>query len=130
MQGTQVLTLASEGESDRVVFRAKWRPFAAGPVFSEPRHALAVFRLQTLLLEPADYVAPPTAGRCIPLEEYRRSVDPRATETFAGAGCVFGVLSYWLEEVHGIEDAHDDGWMVGADSGGLFDPVLFHDSDT
>jgi hypothetical protein len=60
-------------------------------------------------------VVPPTAARCQPPEWARLAgSDPRPT--FAGTACVFGILSYWLENAHQLEAfsaerfAHDPGY--------------------
>jgi hypothetical protein len=47
-------------------------------------------------------VVPPTTGRCIPLGQYKKLVDDRAKPTFTGTSCVFGTLSYWVENAESV----------------------------
>lgn len=76
----------------------KWAraPRGGGKFNNQPRYELAAYRLQQLFLEPDAYVVPPTAIRCLPLDWYRREVEPRAPETLPGTGLVMVVLQYWL----------------------------------
>jgi hypothetical protein len=85
-----VLTLWYRKE--RVVIRAKWKPSKAnGESFNNsPRRELAAYAVQKLFLDPDEYVVPPTVGRCL---------DEGGSPTFADTSCVFGVLSYWVENV-------------------------------
>lgn len=120
VQGAYVLTLRSGG----VVFRAKWRPHASTTRRNSPRFELAAYAVQKLFLEPREYVVPPTVAQCFPLEAYRARVDATARATFEGAGCVYGVLSYWLEDVESIRDAQLAGSLHGQHDH-AFDPELF-----
>lgn len=54
---------------------------------------------QTLFLDPDDYVVPPIAMRCIPLDVYR-PVDDSPSANLPNTRCVFGTLSAWLHNVH------------------------------
>ena len=103
--GSKVLTLAFPGEA--LVIKAKWKeakPGAEG-LDNDPRKEIAAWELQKILFAPDDYVVPPTVGRCIPVEQYDREVSERHRRpTFSRAGgCVFGVLSYWLENVEELD---------------------------
>jgi hypothetical protein len=119
-QGVRVLTL----RAGAVVFRAKWRPQAAATRRNSPRFELAAYEVQKLFVSPRDYVVPPAAAHCFPLAAYRASVDRKATSTFRDVDCVFGILSYWLENVQTLADASEAGTFRGA-YGGAFDPTLF-----
>jgi hypothetical protein len=110
-QGARILTLALPAQAGRLVFRAKWRAHATLSSLNDPRRELGAHAVQRLFLEPHEYVVPPSAGHCFDLAEYRRSVDPAGRATFAGIDCVFGVLSYWLEDGRGLDDAEDAGWL-------------------
>lgn len=122
-QGARVLTLAVPTASGRFVFRAKWRAQSTLSTLSDPRRELGAYAVQRLFLEPHAYVVPPSAGHCFALAAYRRTVDPQARATFPGVECVFGVLSYWLEHAHSLDDAEDAGLLV--DDQRAFDAALF-----
>jgi hypothetical protein len=85
---------------DGTVIKAKWKTSDKGGhgFNNEPRKELAVHKVQSLFLEPDEFVVPPTVGRCIGTATIRKSV-PEAEETFDGVPCVYGVLAYWLTNV-------------------------------
>jgi hypothetical protein len=122
-QEARVLTLRSIGPRS-VVLRAKWRAHSTTTARNSPRFELAAYEIQKLFLEPQEYVVPPTAPYCFPVAAYRARVDKTAEETFPGSGCVYGVLSYWLEDVTAVYDANAAGWFHGQYRH-LFDPNLF-----
>ncbi|HMJ10056.1 MAG TPA: hypothetical protein VK524_01560 [Polyangiaceae bacterium] len=125
-QGAKVLTLSVPGAAGSTVFRAKWRAYATLSALNDPRREVGAHAVQRLFLEPHEYVVPPAAGHCFALEEYRRRVDAAARQTFPGIDCVFGVLSYWLEQARSLEHAQDEGWL--ADHQRAFDPRWFRRS--
>ena len=108
IQGAHVLTLRSDG----VVFRAKWRPESSTTSRNSPRNELGAYGLQKLFLDPDQYVVPPTAAHCFPLVTYRQHIDASAKPA-PGTQCVYGILSYWLEDVVSITDARKAGWFHG-----------------
>jgi hypothetical protein len=122
-QQARVLTLRSLGPRS-VVFHAKWRAHLTTTTRNSPRFELAAYAVQKLFLAPREYVVPPTAPYCFPLEAYRDNVDEDASETFPQSGCVYGVLSYWLEDVTTVYDANLEGWFHGRYRH-LLDPNLF-----
>ena len=122
-QRARVLTLRSRRPGS-VVFRAKWRAHSTTTPRNSPRFELAAYALQKLFLEPHEYVVPPTAPYCFPLAAYHAIVDRNAHETFPRSGCVYGVLSYWLEDVTAVHDANKAGWFHGLHHH-VFDPHLF-----
>jgi hypothetical protein len=96
--GASKVTLYSP-EHD-LTLAAKWKtvPLWLESWNNSPRRELAAYEVQKLFLEPQDYVVPPTAVRCLPLDEYREffgDVKP----TFDDTKCVLGVLALWLENV-------------------------------
>jgi hypothetical protein len=123
IQGAMVLTLRAPRLMP-VVFRAKWRAHSTTTTRNSPRRELAAYAIQQLFLEPNEYVVPPTAPHCFPLEAYRARVDRDATATFHEAPCVYGILSYWLEDVESLADAAEAGWFHGQHRH-AFDPLLF-----
>jgi hypothetical protein len=104
--GSDVLIL--EYPAEHTVIKAKWRTSKKGGkgFNNSPRKELAAFKVQTLFLDPDEYVVPPTAGRCIETAALRKFL-PKVEETFDGAPCVFGVLSYWLTNMSD-EDVFDE----------------------
>ena len=97
--GAKLLTLATRESGVRRVFRAKWREYD-GSLFNDARKEIVAYRAQRLFLLPHEYVAPPSVGRCFDLATYRARVNETAQASFGGTRCVFGSLSYWLENVH------------------------------
>jgi hypothetical protein len=123
IQGAQVMTLAVPTADGERVFRAKWRAHSTSGYYGRPRYELAAHAAQKLFLPPEQYVAPPAAGHCFELSEYRAKVEPNAQANFQGTNCVYGIFSYWLENVRTVEDATDDDLF---DARGMpDDPELF-----
>jgi hypothetical protein len=123
-QGAMVLTLALTDHSSHEVFRAKWRALDSESMTNDPRKELGAYAVQKLFLEPHEYVVPPTSGHCFALDHYRAKVDGKAPASFEeeGVRCVFGILSYWLEEAEDLEGAQEKGrWGKS----GILDPELF-----
>lgn len=123
IQGALVLTLRAP-RLVPVVFRAKWRAHSTTTTRNSPRRELAAYAIQKLFLDPDEYVVPPTAPHCFPLEAYRARVDGKASATFREAPCVYGYLSYWLEDVESLAAAAVDGWFHGQYRH-AFDPTLY-----
>lgn len=123
IQGAVVLTLRVPRLMP-IVFRAKWRAHSTTSARNSPRRELAAYQVQKLFLEPEEYVVPPSAPHCFPLAAYREQVDPHATATFRQVECVYGILSYWLEDVEPLADAREAGWFHGQYRH-AFDPDLF-----
>jgi hypothetical protein len=85
-----------------LMIKAKWKTsHKGGDGFNnEPRKELAAYKIQSLFLDPKDFVVPPTVGRCIPIATFQEQMKVKAAdETFEGAPCVFGLLAYWLTNV-------------------------------
>ena len=122
MQGAKILTLQGALRGKKVVFRAKWRPQSSADLINEPRKELAAYAVQKLFLDDAELVAPPTAARCIPLEEYQRFA-PKEPASFDHVKCVLGFASYWLEEVKTVSAARK-AQLLG-EGEGIWDGQLF-----
>jgi len=123
-QGAKILTVAVPRAEGRTVFRARWRPLSSESLTNDPRKELGAYAVQKLFLEPHEYVVPPTTGHCFALEPYRRTVDRQAARSFEDhAGrCVFGILSYWLENVADPKGARKAGLWSADD---ILDEKLF-----
>jgi hypothetical protein len=128
-QDAKVLTLAVPEQSGERVFRARWRALDSESLINDPRKELGAYAVAKSFLEPHEYVVPPTSGHCFPLEEYRARVDTKAPPSFEkeGVECVFGILSYWLENVAPPKGAREAGvWRKE----GILDEELFRSDAT
>lgn len=121
-QGAKLLTVRGVSDGRPVVFRVKWRPQSSDDLLNESRKELAAYAVQKLFLDDADLVAPPTAARCLGLREYR-AFAPSAEPTFAGIDCVFGFMSYWLEDVLTVRSAREHRVLAAGD--GILDAGRF-----
>jgi hypothetical protein len=95
----------------REPFRVKLRrsdPGAEG-FNNVPRYDLAAYAIQRLLMDPNEFVMPPTALRMIPVAEFKSQYhDPAAVKpTFRGADEVLCVVQYWLQNVTNPPDILD-----------------------
>jgi hypothetical protein len=106
-QNAKVLTLAVPSKHGSIVFRAKWRADSTISSLNDPRRELAAYAVQKMFLAPEQYVVPPTAGHCFEIAHYRARVEPSEPASFQGATCVYGILSYWLEDAQSIDEAAD-----------------------
>ena len=120
-QGAKLLTLRGTSEGKVVVFRAKWRPLSSDDLLNESRKELAACAVQKLFLDDSEWVAPPTVARCFGLREYRAFI-PSEEASFAGTDCVFGFMSYWLEDILSLSAARKRGLLVGE---GILDAKRF-----
>jgi hypothetical protein len=111
-QGAKRLTLIAESENGSVRLRAKWRAMSTWHGLNDPRRELAAYVLQKQFLEARDFVVPPTVGHCFELAHYRKRVERQQAPSF-GKSCVFGILSYWLEDARSIETAYDERLLAG-----------------
>ncbi|MDX1676136.1 MAG: hypothetical protein R3314_15180 [Longimicrobiales bacterium] len=82
---------------DGTMMLVQWAPAVrGGDTFNNsPRYELAAYRLQSLFLEPDEWVVPPTVLRAFPLDWYRR-LDRYPRPTFADTESVLVLLQYWL----------------------------------
>lgn len=108
-QDAKVLTLRATTPRGPVVFRAKWRAASSAHQLNSPRKEVAAHAVQKLILPPNEWVVPPAASRCLPVEVVRARIDPTEKPSFDGARCVLGFLSYWLEDARGLDAAEDQG---------------------
>jgi hypothetical protein len=107
LTGALKLDLFFPASGDTLAF--KWKPIPnadADGWNNTPRKELATYALQAWFLEPADYVVPTVAMRCLPPEELRaQGVD--AEPNLPGIRCVLGMLALWLEQVTIPDDIFD-----------------------
>jgi hypothetical protein len=102
---TAKLTLAF-ADGQRVEVKWKAAPSGGEGWDNSPRRELAAYTAQQLFLGPDDFVVPPVAVRCIPLDAYR-PVDPSAKPNLPHARCIYGTFSAWLENVKEPDKAWD-----------------------
>ncbi len=103
------ITLKAEVSfADRPPFRVKLRKSEPGAESfnNVPRYDLAAYEIQRMLMDPHEYVMPPTALRMIPLADFQR-YSPDVKPTFKGADEVMGVVQYWLQDIKVIADVYD-----------------------
>lgn len=102
------ITLKAEvAFSDREPMRVKLRKAVPGAeeFNNNPRYDMAAYELQKLLMDPAEYVVPPTALRMIPQDDLRKWAEARPT--FHGSDDVLVVVQYWLHDIKVVEDVYD-----------------------
>ena len=88
--GTLIVLAAILGAYARDILRDRER--------ERSRREIAAYEFQKLYLDPDDYVVPPFALRCIPLDQYR-VIDENPSPNFEGARCVYGMVVAWLSNV-------------------------------
>jgi hypothetical protein len=75
-----------------------WIPGVPGVldgVNNSPRKEIAAWKVQSLFLDPVDFVVPPSVAYCVEAEKMRTVEPPTLEDT----QCVLGVLSLWLKDV-------------------------------
>ncbi len=81
--------------TDSVYFFA---PGMLDGINNSPRKEIAAWKIQRLFLDPQDYVVPPSAAHCAPIDEVREFL-PKAKPTLEGTNCQLGVFSLWMKDV-------------------------------
>jgi hypothetical protein len=107
------ITLRAEvAFADRPPLRVKLRRAEPGAdTFNNvPRYDQAAYELQKLLLDPPDYVVPPSALRLVPLAQLKPYA-PAASPTFSGSNEVLCVVQYWLQDVIAPADVLDNSQL-------------------
>lgn len=98
----------------------KWKELPQGTLDgwnNSPRKEIAAWDVQRLFLAPEDYVVPPSAARCPPLDLYREEFRaPDAQPTLEGIDSVCGLATLWLDDV-GVPDV-------------VYDPERFRNDPT
>lgn len=92
--GTQAVLL-QRGEAPPLRVKVRPAPRGGEAFGNQPRYEVAAYQVQKLFLDPAQYVVPPTAVRCLPLDAYQ-AFDPFAEPTFANTASVLFVLQHHL----------------------------------
>lgn len=98
----------------------KWKPMQAKPWYAflpglpgrldginnSPRKEIAAWKIQSLFLDPSEYVVPTAVPFCASVRKYQ-FVDPTAHATAEGTDCELGVLAAWLIDVEVPEALFD-----------------------
>ena len=63
------------------------------------RREIAAYQVQRLVLDPEDFVVPPSVARCLTAEELSK-LDRGVKATVRGLSCELGIFSLWLEDVN------------------------------
>ena len=82
-------------------FRIKTKevPADLDGINNAPRKELAAYALQSLFLDPEDYVVPATTLRCVPVSRRQKWHDEEVVPTLPGTSCTLLVLAMWLRDV-------------------------------
>jgi hypothetical protein len=103
------ITLKAEvAFGERAPMRVKVRKAQPGAEAfnNNPRYDAAAYELQKLLMDPSEYVVPPTALRMIPVADFAQW-SPNVRATFKGADDVLAVVQYWLKDIEVVTDVLD-----------------------
>ena len=84
---------------DKFYVKGKLVPAALDGINNSPRKELAAWQLQTLFLEPVDFVVPATVLRCLPLQRWRDNHDGKGTPIIPGTKCMLSDVTVWMENV-------------------------------
>jgi len=85
---------------DNSFLQVKLKPAPTGGHMTNnaPRFEMAAYQIQKLFLDYDEYVVPPTFGRSMPVDEFKK-YEIQVNPTFKNTSCVFIVLQCWLENV-------------------------------
>lgn len=89
-----------------IAFKWKVAPEGGEGWNNTPRREIAAYQIQKWFLDPDSYVVPVTVANCIPLELHA-DIDDEAEPNLAGARCVFGTQTAWLEDVREAEPFYE-----------------------
>jgi hypothetical protein len=97
---------------DKFSIKAKRVPPDLDGINNSPRKELAAWQLQTLFLEPVDFVVPSTILRCIPLEWWRNNHDGEETPNISGTNCMLVDATIWIEHVTVPDELYEEERFV------------------
>jgi len=94
--------------ADGFTSAAKWKraPDGGDGWNNSPRREIAAYAAQQLFFTPEEYLVPPIAPRCIPLDVYR-PIAAGAQSNVPSGRCVYGALSAWIQNVKPAEPTLD-----------------------
>ena len=88
----------------------KWKEVSQGKLDgwnNSPRRELASYKMQSLFLEPEDFVVPTSFVYCVPLVIYAKD-HVNASASVSGTRCVLGNLSVWLNNATFPDSLYDE----------------------
>jgi hypothetical protein len=91
----------------KVDLEVKWKVAPSGGEGwnNVPRKEVAAFVIQQWFLDPNDWIVPPTAIRCVPVDAHRKILD--AEPIVEDTRCVVGMLAAWLDQVRSPDEVLD-----------------------
>ena len=98
LTGASRLEIVFPDEKDQLTVKWKRVPRALDGINNSPRREIAAYQVQRLVLDPEDFVVPPSVARCLTAEELSK-LDRGVKATVRGASCELGIFSLWLEDV-------------------------------
>ena len=92
----------------KVKLDVKWKVAPSGGEGwnNVPRKEVAAFVIQQWFLDDRDWIVPPTAIRCVPVEEHRRFLD--AEPIVENTRCIVGMIAAWLDDVEQPDEVLDE----------------------
>jgi hypothetical protein len=106
--GAEKSTVRFEPLGKAVSFKVKRVPPDLDGINNSPRRELAAYAVQTLFLDPDDYVVPTTAARCPPMDRWRE-LHGNGAPQLPGSACMLIVAAIWLDDVVVPEVLYDKG---------------------
>lgn len=110
--GAEKIGVWFEALGAEIQFKVKPVPRTLDGINNSPRRELAAYAVQTLFLDPEDYVVPVSAARCPPLKRWR-VLHGDVKSQLPGGSCLLVVASLWLQDVVVPEVVYDhDRFLV------------------
>ncbi len=104
--GAEKFELQFDSLGKRVNFKVKRVPRNLDGINNSPRREIAAYAVQTLFLDPEDYVVPTTAVRCPPMERWLE-LHAKGKPQLPGSSCMLVVAALWLQDVTVPEVVYD-----------------------
>jgi hypothetical protein len=95
--GAEEVELRLAGTDFRI--KTKAVPRNLDGINNAPRKELAAYAIQSLFLDPEDYVVPATTLRCVPIASRQKWHPEKFVATIPETSCVLLVVAMWLRDV-------------------------------
>jgi len=93
---------------DEFSVKGKLVPAKLDGINNSPRKELAAWQLQSLFLDPVDFVVPSTVLRCVSLEGYRAHHDGKGTPNVPGTKCMLYEVTVWMENTTVPDELYEE----------------------
>ncbi|MBW1844702.1 MAG: hypothetical protein JRJ05_10200, partial [Deltaproteobacteria bacterium] len=93
---------------DKFYVKGKLVSHSLDGINNSPRKELAAWQLQTLFLEPVDFVVPATVLRCLPLQRWRDNHNGKGTPIIPGTKCMLSDVTIWMENVTVPDELYEE----------------------